>query len=101
MVASDKVLVTGQAGRFAINTIRNLAIDAVTAKRTQAIPALPMGLAPWTYCLVAGISALRSCGPHLVNRDRFVLSNGHASMLLYACSISQRCGVLDKNGKVF
>jgi transketolase len=66
-----------------IDTIRTLAMDAVQ-KAKSGHPGTPMALAPVAYTLWQ--SALRyDCDdPKWPNRDRFVLSNGHASMLLYA-----------------
>ena len=69
--------------RLCIDTIRTLAMDAVQ-KANSGHPGTPMALAPVAYTLWQ--RALRyDCGdPTWPNRDRFVLSNGHASMLLYA-----------------
>ncbi len=66
-----------------INTIRTLAIDAV--QRAQSgHPGAPMGLAPVMYTLWQRFLRYDPDDPAWPNRDRFVLSNGHASMLLYA-----------------
>jgi transketolase len=68
---------------LAVNTIRTLAMDAVQ-QANSGHPGTPMALAPVVYCLWQ--RALRFDPDHPIwpNRDRFVLSAGHASMLLYA-----------------
>ena len=66
-----------------INTIRFLAVDAVQ-KAKAGHPGAPMGLAPAAYVLWTRFMRHNPNDPSWVNRDRFVLSNGHASMLLYA-----------------
>lgn len=66
-----------------ITTIRTLAIDAVQ-KANSGHPGAPMGLAPLAYVLWNHILVYDPADPLWPNRDRFVLSNGHASMLLYA-----------------
>jgi len=84
MVASEQALVTGkQLDTLCINTIRTLAIDAVQ-QANSGHPGAPMGLAPVVYCLWQEILRYDPEDPKWLNRDRFVLSNGHASMLLYA-----------------
>ncbi len=84
MVASEQVLVTGkQLDTLCINTIRTLAIDAVQ-QANSGHPGAPMGLAPVAYCLWQEFLRYDPADPTWFNRDRFVLSNGHASMLLYA-----------------
>jgi transketolase len=69
--------------QVAINTIRTLAMDAVQAANSGH-PGAPMGLAPVAYCLWQRFLRFDSEQPIWPNRDRFVLSVGHASMLLYA-----------------
>jgi len=84
MVASEQTLLTGkQLDTLSINTIRTLAIDAVQ-KANSGHPGAPMGLAPVAYCLWQQFLRFDPANPTWPNRDRFVLSNGHASMLLYA-----------------
>lgn len=84
MVASEQAVVTGrQLETLCINTIRTLAIDAVQ-QANSGHPGAPMGLAPVTYCLWQEFLRYDPEDPTWLNRDRFVLSNGHASMLLYA-----------------
>ncbi len=66
-----------------INTIRCLAIDAVE-KANSGHPGTPMALAPAAYALWMKHMHYNPANPTWFNRDRFVLSNGHASMLQYA-----------------
>src|SRR5256885_8552284 len=69
--------------QLCINTIRTLAIDAVQ-KAKSGHPGTPMALAPLAYTLWQRFLRYDPGDPHWPNRDRFVLSAGHASMLLYA-----------------
>src|SRR5690349_10707113 len=71
------------ADLLVINTIRTLAMDAVQAANSGH-PGTPMALAPVVYCLWQDFLRFDPEDPIWPNRDRFVLSNGHASMLLYA-----------------
>ena len=66
-----------------INTVRTLAMDAVQAANSGH-PGTPMALAPVVYCLWQDFLRFDPEDPIWPNRDRFVLSNGHASMLLYS-----------------
>ena len=66
-----------------INTIRTLAMDAVQ-KADSGHPGAPMALAPLAYSLFTRHMRHNPADPAWPNRDRFVLSNGHASMLLYS-----------------
>ena len=66
-----------------INTIRTLAIDAVQ-KAKSGHPGAPMGLAPLAYLLWTREMRYNPRNPSWFDRDRFILSAGHASMLLYA-----------------
>jgi transketolase len=66
-----------------INTIRTLAIDAVQ-KAQSGHAGAPMGFAPVAYTVWQEFLRYDPAAPHWPNRDRFVLSNGHASMMLYA-----------------
>ena len=68
--------------RLAIDTIRTLAMDAVQAAESGH-PGTPMALAPLAYALYAKHLRHDPSAPHWVDRDRFILSVGHASMLLY------------------
>lgn len=69
--------------QLAINTVRTLSMDAVQAANSGH-PGTPMALAPVAYCLWQRFLRFDPDDPIWPNRDRFVLSNGHASMLLYA-----------------
>src|SRR3982751_3991831 len=69
--------------QLSINTIRTLALDAVQAANSGH-PGTPMALAPVAYCLWQRFLRFDPNDPIWPNRNRFVLSNGHASMLLYA-----------------
>jgi transketolase len=69
--------------QLSINTIRTLSIDAVQ-KANSGHPGAPMGLAPVMYSLWQNFLRYDPLNPLWPNRDRFVLSAGHASMLLYA-----------------
>ena len=69
--------------QLCINTIRTLSIDAVQ-QANSGHPGAPMGLAPVVYSLWQYFLNYDPADPHWPNRDRFVLSAGHASMLLYA-----------------
>ncbi|HEX3234007.1 MAG TPA: transketolase [Gemmatimonadales bacterium] len=79
-----------------INTIRTLAMDAVQAANSGH-PGTPMALAPVVYCLWQDFLRFDPEDPIWPNRDRFVLSNGHASMLLY--SMLHLTGVKAVNAK--
>ncbi|MBC24193.1 MAG: transketolase [Phycisphaerae bacterium] len=68
---------------LAINTIRTLSMDAVQAAHSGH-PGTPMALAPVAYTLWQDVLRFDPYDPIWPNRDRFVLSNGHASMLLYS-----------------
>jgi len=67
----------------AINTIRFLSVDAVQ-KAKSGHPGTPMGLAPLSYLLWTKFLRYNPANPDWAGRDRFVLSCGHASMLLYS-----------------
>src|SRR5207244_7477096 len=66
-----------------INAIRVLAMDAVQ-KADSGHPGTPMALAPLAYVLWTQHLRYNPADPNWLNRDRFVLSAGHASMLLYS-----------------
>ncbi len=83
MAVSEQTLTSKQLDTLSINTIRTLAIDAVQ-KANSGHPGAPMALAPVAYCLWQQFLRFDPQDPVWPNRDRFVLSNGHASMLLYA-----------------
>jgi transketolase len=69
--------------QLAINTIRTLSIDAVQQARSGH-PGTPMALAPLIYTIWNRVMRFDPEDPIWPNRDRFVLSNGHASMLLWS-----------------
>jgi transketolase len=72
-----------QIAQLAINTIRTLSIDAVQ-QANSGHPGTPMAMAPVVYCLWQRFLRFDPDDPIWPNRDRFVLSAGHASMLLYS-----------------
>ena len=72
-----------QLDQLCINTIRTLSIDAVE-KAQSGHPGTPMGAAPTAYCLWQRFLRYDPKDPEWPNRDRFVLSAGHASALLYS-----------------
>ena len=74
---------TSSLDELCINTIRTLAMDAVQ-KADSGHPGTPMALAPLAYVLFTRHMRHNPADPHWPNRDRFVLSAGHASMLLYS-----------------
>jgi transketolase len=75
--------------QLSINTIRFLAVDAVQ-KANSGHPGMPMGCAPIAYRLYTKYMKHNPINPDWKNRDRFILSAGHGSMLLY--SILHLCG---------
>ena len=85
-----------QLDQLCINTIRTLSMDAVQAANSGH-PGTPMALAPVAYCLWNRFLRFDPDDPIWGNRDRFVLSIGHASMLLY--SLLHLCGVKAVNAK--
>ena len=74
---------TSALDQLCVNTIRTLSIDAVQ-KANSGHPGAPMGLAPVAYVLWDRILRYSPANPHWPNRDRVLLSAGHASMLLYS-----------------
>src|SRR5436309_15256551 len=78
-VASERAAIE----KLAINTIRTLCMDAVQAANSGH-PGTPMGMAPVAYTLWQRFLRFDPADPIWPNRDRFVLSAGHASTLLYA-----------------
>jgi transketolase len=84
MAVSEQTLpAQAQLETLSINTIRTLSIDGVQ-KANSGHPGAPMGLAPVAYCLWQQFLRFDPKNPVWPNRDRFVLSAGHASMLLYS-----------------
>jgi transketolase len=74
---------THSLDRLAVDTIRTLSMDAVQ-KANSGHPGTPMALAPVIYSIWQDALRYDPENPHWFDRDRFVLSCGHASMLLYA-----------------
>lgn len=68
---------------LSINTIRTLSIDSIE-KANSGHPGMPMGAAPMAYSLWTNFLTVSPKNPTWINRDRFVLSAGHGSMLLYS-----------------
>jgi len=68
---------------LSINTIRFLSVDAVQ-KANSGHPGLPLGAAPMAYVLWTRFLKHDPSDPHWFDRDRFILSAGHGSMLLYS-----------------
>src|SRR5690242_6474360 len=95
---SDSVHEDGSPERLAIDTIRTLAMDAVQ-KANSGHPGTPMALAPVGYTLWSKFLRTDPDVPHWPNRDRFVLSVGHASMLLYALLHLAQVKEVDRDGK--
>jgi transketolase len=85
--------------QLSINTIRTLSIDAVQ-QANSGHPGAPMGLAPVVYCLWQRFLRYDPADPIWPNRDRFVLSAGHASMLLYSTLHLAGVREVSKDGKV-
>jgi transketolase len=79
----SNALATPSLDEMCINTIRFLAVDAVQ-KANSGHPGLPMGAAPMAYVLWTRLLKHNPTNPGWPDRDRFVLSAGHGSMLLYA-----------------
>jgi transketolase len=83
MTSSMETNATSEKATLAINTIRTLSMDAVQAANSGH-PGTPMALAPVAYSLYAKQMCFDPKHPNWMARDRFVLSCGHASMLLYS-----------------
>src|SRR6202167_4030960 len=82
-----------------INTIRTLSMDAVQAGNS-CHPGTPMALAPVAYVLWQEFLRYDPADPLWPNRDRFVLSAGHACMLLYSTLHLAGVRAVNKNGEV-
>ena len=82
-------IMTKELDDLAINTIRFLSVDGVQ-KANSGHPGMPMGCAPIAYALYSKYMNHNPDNPKWLNRDRFILSAGHGSMLLY--SILYLCG---------
>ena len=81
--AEPKGVTSHELDQLAINTIRTLSIHAVQ-QANSGHPGTPMALAPLVYVIWNEVMRFDPQDPIWPNRDRFVLSNGHASMLLWS-----------------
>ena len=95
-VGSASPSLGSELDQLCINTIRTLAMDAVQ-QANSGHPGTPMALAPLAYAIWQNFLRFNPDDPIWPNRDRFVLSNGHASMLLY--SILHLTGVRSVDAK--
>ena len=82
-VQKENSNITPELDQLCINTIRTLTIDAVQ-KAESGHPGLPLGAAPMAYVLWTRFMRHNPRNPKWENRDRFLLSAGHGSMLLYS-----------------
>ncbi len=99
-VSEQSVATTGtQLDLLCINTIRTLSMDAVQ-KANSGHPGTPMALAPVAYCLWQQFLRYDPADPLWPNRDRFILSNGHASMLLYSLIYLTGIREASRDGKI-
>jgi len=89
MGATEMAAAATDLDELAVNTIRTLSMDAVQ-KASSGHPGTPMGLAPLGYVLYTQVMRHNPANPAWTNRDRFVLSAGHACMLQY--SLLHLCG---------
>ena len=89
----------GQLDQLCVNTIRTLSMDAVQ-RANSGHPGTPMAMAPVVYCLWQRILRFDPADPIWPNRDRFVLSMGHASMLLYSLLHLTGVQAVDEKGKL-
>jgi transketolase len=96
MIAQDQVNQDARLDQLCIDTIRTLSMDAVQ-QANSGHPGAPMAMAPIAYCLWQRFLRFDPEHPIWPNRDRFVLSSGHASMLLY--SLLHLAGVKAVNPK--
>src|SRR5271165_210341 len=83
LIRDGEIVTQPNFDQLCINTIRTLSIDAVQ-QANSGHPGAPMGLAPVVYSLWHNFLIFDPADPNWPNRDRFVLSAGHASMLLYS-----------------
>ncbi|HCS67447.1 MAG TPA: transketolase, partial [Oribacterium sp.] len=74
---------TNDMETMAVNAIRVLSADAIQ-KANSGHPGLPLGVAPMAYEIWAHYLHVNPADPNWENRDRFILSGGHGSMLLYS-----------------
>lgn len=81
--ATQEKLTTDQLDQLCINTIRFLSVDGVQ-KANSGHPGMPMGMATIAYTLWTRHLRFNPKNPNWADRDRFILSNGHGSMLIYS-----------------
>jgi transketolase len=81
LTATDSATTT--LDKLCVDTIRTLSMDAVQ-KANSGHPGTPMALAPLAYVLYTRVMRHNPADPDWIDRDRFILSAGHASMLLYS-----------------
>jgi transketolase len=96
VITQTQIDIQKQTDELCINTIRTLSMDAVQ-QANSGHPGTPMAMAPVVYCLWQRFLRFDPNDPIWPNRDRFVLSIGHASMLLY--SLLHLCEVKAVNAK--
>src|SRR2546421_2004785 len=90
---SRRPMTDAELDQLSINPIRPLSIDAVQ-KAKSGPPGTPMALAPLVYTLWNRVMRFDPADPIWPNRDRFILSNGHASMLLWSVlHLTRTCAV--------
>ena len=82
-LAAESKMTRAKLDELCINSIRVLVIDAVQ-KANSGHPGMPMGMAPVAYLMFTRFMRHNPHNPHWYGRDRFVLSAGHGSMLLYS-----------------
>jgi len=97
-VSARDLIMTPDIDRLAVDTIRTLAMDAVQ-KANSGHPGTPMALAPVAYTIWQHALRYDVTDPTWLDRDRFVLSCGHASMLLYGVLHLAGVQELDAHGK--
>ena len=95
---TNDLMEDGSLSRLTIDTIRTLAMDAVQ-KANSGHPGTPMSMAPVGYTLWSQFLRYDPATPDWPNRDRFVLSVGHASMLLYSLLHLARVEEIDAKGE--
>jgi transketolase len=100
MATVDRAVPTTDLDRLCVDTIRGLAIDGVQ-RANSGHPGMPMAMAPVAYLLYAHVLRHNPCNPQWPDRDRFVLSAGHGSMLLYAALHLSGYGVSLEDLKAF
>jgi len=99
MVADPSTHASGSIDELTINTIRTLTLDAVE-KAASGHPGTPMGMAPVGYVLWSRFLRYDPDCPDWPNRDRFVLSVGHASLLLYSLLHLSGVREIDRDGRL-